>query len=197
MGLFSSTSDLLQRQDVKGQLQLLEVLHSKASSTANLAKLLHKHPGCLSAVVQLLSSSHAGVKQNAALVLGRFAYAGTLANRDSIAAEPGAIRGLTALLNSNEADGQDAAAAALGALSNWCPANRERIGQEPGVIPRLVALLSGQTGVELQRLAAGVLTNLAWRCPANRQQVRSEPDAFKHLAAMLSSRDASVQRTAA
>jgi hypothetical protein len=49
--LTSSTSKLFQRQDVQGQLQLLEVLHSKAQSPAGVAKLQSKHPHCLPAAV--------------------------------------------------------------------------------------------------------------------------------------------------
>jgi hypothetical protein len=48
MAWFSRTSDLLQRPDVKGQLQLLQRLRGKVESAASTKKLLSEHPSCLS-----------------------------------------------------------------------------------------------------------------------------------------------------
>lgn len=272
----SSTSKLLERHDVEGQLQLLNKLYSKAQSSVSLEQLLRKHPSCLSAVTDLLSCSSVDVQEQAARVLGCFALvrsvyaervtetsgaveglaarlrsstaavqraaAGTftaLAQKcpvhlgrarggmnglvallecsdpgmqqgaastleylcrmrfaDTIAAEPGAIKGLAALVSSSVTDAQLAAVSALKALVLESPASRQPVSQEPGAIQGLVVLLSSGRA-EAQVAAARALTHLAGTCSAGGEPVGQEPGFIKGLAAMLSSSEAYVQLAAA
>lgn len=204
MWLFNgnSTSKLLQRQDVQGQLQLLNVLHSKADCAGDVEKLLHKHPSCLPVVLQLLRSNHAGVQQQAAMVLGRFAQTGpTVASQvlDSVSstrASDGSVAGLVVLLGCGAAAVQEEAAHCLSRLAWDSPARQDSIAAEPGAITGLTALLNSSDGA-VQCAAAAALSVLSDWCPANRERIGREPGAVAALAALLDGNSTHAQAAAA
>ncbi|KAM7276288.1 hypothetical protein ACFE04_018154 [Oxalis oulophora] len=129
-----------------------------------------KEAGALEALVQLTTSPHEGVRQEAAGALWNLSFDDR--NREAIAAA-GGVEALVALAQScaNASPGlQERAAGALWGLS-VSEANSIAIGQEGGVAP-LIALARSEAE-DVHETAAGALWNLAFN-PGNALRIVEE-----------------------
>jgi hypothetical protein len=206
----SDVLELLSCSNAAVQASAAQVLVRFAQPKPYIASQVLQCDGAMQGLASLLHSRAAPLQLAAATALRHLAVGlrhlafGIYDHDDCIVivTESGAIEGLVALLSSNNARVQAAAAGALAELASWdqdylrgwalCGKVKEHIRQEHGVFTHLVALLCSKN-VDVQREAAWALATLALDSPGISMCIAQEPSSRAALEAMLCNSAADVR----